>query len=233
MIVTIDGPAGAGKSTVAKLLARSIGFQYMDSGALYRCYAYQAWLTGANLDTCLDLEKFVRNTSIDADFHQAHPRLWVNGQEVSDEIRSNLVSGLVSKVSKIGTVREAVVQKLRDLAETGDFVIDGRDIGTVVFPDAEVKIYLTASLQARAQRRLADYLKQGESIDLESLKEQIARRDFEDSTRDLAPLKKPEDAVEIDTTEMTTDSVIEKMSALITSYGENLHKIHKTGVDFK
>lgn len=233
MIVTIDGPAGAGKSTVAKLLARSIGFQYMDSGALYRCYAFQAWQTGANLDTELDLDDFISGTSIDADFHQTQAQLWVNGLEVTQEIRSTLVSGMVSKVSKIGAIRDAVVRKLRDLAETGDYVIDGRDIGTVVFPDAEIKIYLTASLQARAQRRLTDYLKQGESIDLESLKEQIARRDFEDSTRDLAPLKKPEDAVEIDTTDMTTESVIGQISDLVTSYGENLHKIHKTGVDFK
>jgi len=225
MIVTIDGPAGAGKSTVAKLLSRNIGFQYMDSGALYRCYAYQAWKTGLDLEQKTDLEVFLRSTSIDADFHQSRPRLWVNGEEVTEEIRTSLVSGLVSNISKLGEVRDAVVLKLRDLAGNGDFVIDGRDIGTVVFPDAEVKVYLTASLEERAQRRSKDFLEQGEAVDLEDLKKQITRRDLEDSTRELAPLKKPEDAVEIDTTHMSMDSVLERITELIRPWNASLQKI--------
>lgn len=222
MIVTIDGPAGAGKSTVSRTLAQRIGFQYLDSGAIYRCYAYQAWKSGLEFENQIDFQRFLEKTKIRADFHSASPRLWVNGLEVTEEIRSSHVSGLVSKISKFGEVREAVVQKLRELAGIGDYVIDGRDIGTVVFPNAELKVYLTASLEERAQRRSQDLLNQGEEVNLEELKNQIFQRDHEDSTRKIAPLKKPEDAVEVDTTGMSIELVLDEIQELVEEIGANL-----------
>jgi len=215
MIVTIDGPAGAGKSTVARMLAQRVGFQYLDSGAIYRCYAFQAWKTGLDLENPGNLEDFLKKTDVKADFHSESPRLWVDGLEVTEEIRSSLVSGLVSRISSFGEVRNAVVQKLRDLARIGDYVIDGRDIGTVVFPDAGLKVFLTASLEERAKRRSLDLQEQGEVVDMEKLKQQISQRDLEDSTREIAPLRKPGDAVEIDTTGISREQVLERMSQMV------------------
>ncbi len=215
MIIAIDGPAGAGKSTVARQLAEELKFRVLDSGAFYRCYAYQARRLKLDLDSLKPLKAFLAETDLQADFQAEPPRYYVNNEDVTEEIRSNEVSREVSRIAKVELIRDAVSKQLREVAPQGDFVIEGRDIGSVVFPDATIKFFLTASIDERASRRHQELSEKGEKVDLNHLRDQIRYRDREDSSREIAPLIQPDDSILVDSTSRSVREIILEMSAQV------------------
>ncbi len=202
LIIAIDGPSGSGKSTIAKYLADQINATYIDTGAMYRAITYAAMEKGIVDDTKKVIE-LARNSKIDIKYENGTTRVFVDGKEVTDEIRSAAVNSKVSDISTIPEVRDVLVRIQRDLGNRETVVAEGRDTSTIVFPDADVKIYLTASLDTRAERRLKEYLEKGVDISLEEVKENLANRDRIDSGRKVSPLTKADDAFEIDSTSMT------------------------------
>lgn len=215
MIVAIDGPAGAGKSSVTRNLAKAVGFSHLDSGAFYRCYALKAKRLDTDLDCPKSIAKLLQETDFTVNFNFTPPKYTMDDEDISSAIRNNEISKLVIKVSQVADVRQSVVQKLRQVAATGNFVIEGRDIGSVVFPHASVKFFLTASLAERAKRRHLELLESGESVTIELLQEQIGRRDKEDAERQISPLTCPKDAITIDSTNINLGQVVEKMRNII------------------
>jgi cytidylate kinase len=210
-IVAIDGPAGAGKSTIAKLLAKRIGADYIDTGAMYRAVALQLIRTGTDykdpeaLQTMLD--------AMDVDFSEGHTLL--NGEDVSGLIRTPEISAVASPSSGVPAIRYKLTALQQAMGKRKSIVMDGRDIGTIVFPDADFKFYLTASAEERARRRTEEMRAKGEEADFETIKADIIRRDYQDSNRDFRPLRKADDAVEIDSTDMSIESVVDTMMAFI------------------
>lgn len=209
--IAIDGPAAAGKSTVAKRLADNLSFVYIDTGAMYRaltlhCLRHKVTLTDE--EAVLNL---LKDTSIQLQQNDRTQSVLLNGEDVTEEIRSNEVSRNVSYVAQLGSVREAMVEQQRQLAENVNVIMDGRDIGTNVIPDAEVKIYLLASVEERAKRRYEENVKNNIPSELEQLKQEIAARDQRDMEREHAPLKRATDAIAIDTTSLTIDDVVTKI----------------------
>jgi CMP/dCMP kinase len=200
MKVAIDGPAASGKSTTAKLIADKLNFLYIDSGAMYRAVTLK-WLEKSNAQKSDDdeniLDEIIKNLKIE--FKDNGKIIFINGKNSTNEIRASVVSQNVSYVASFEVVRTALVQKQRELSEGNNVIMDGRDIGTVVFPDAEVKIFLDASARTRAIRRLEDLKKLGEESNLQVLIEEIKQRDELDSKRQIAPLIKAKDAIEITT----------------------------------
>ncbi|MBZ0188005.1 MAG: (d)CMP kinase [Candidatus Obscuribacterales bacterium] len=217
--VAIDGPAGAGKSTVAKLLADKLGFLYVDTGAMYRAATWLALEHGIDID---DGEAIARLAgSADIRLERAaeaggHSRVFVNDKEITDLIRSRQISEVVSPVSAHASLRDVLVARQKEIARGGAVVLDGRDIGTVVMPEAEVKIFLTASPEARAQRRVKDLLRLGEDADFKTILQSIKERDHRDSTRTASPLIKADDAIELATDDLTIAQVVEKLLELCT-----------------
>ena len=207
-VIAIDGPAGAGKSTIAKLVAGKLGYIYIDTGAMYRSVAWKLLQTGEPFSPEL-AEKLAKEMVITFKPEAAVNRVFVDGTEVTDAIRSPEVTAIVSKVSAVGGVREEMVNQQRRMGEAGGVVMDGRDIGTVVFPNAEIKIFLTASVKERAMRRYKEMLAKGEKVKLDELEKQIAERDRQDSEREIAPLKQAEDAELLDSSDMTIAEVAE------------------------
>lgn len=210
--IAIDGPAGAGKSSVAKIFARSMGYTYLDTGAMYRAVTYEALrrhLTGEEEITAMarDLEMTVAPG-------EAGMRVFLGGEEVTGGLRTAEVSSHVSQVSAIPGVRAVMTALQRRLSAGGGTVLDGRDIGTVVLPAADVKIFLTASPRVRAERRYKDMKEKNPGITVESIEEDIKKRDYLDSTRAEAPLKAAEDAVHIDNSEMTLEETAEAIMAV-------------------
>lgn len=214
LVVAIDGPAGAGKSTIAKLAAESLGYAYIDTGAMYRSVAWKFLQTGKDFE-----ENFIgelsRTMVIDFRPEAKVNRVFVDGVEVTSDIRTPEVTGIVSKVAAIGAVREAMVEQQRRMGEAGGVLMDGRDIGTVVFPKAELKVFLTASVEERASRRYKEMVAKGEQVDFEQLKADIAFRDKQDSERAISPLKQAEDAIYLDTSDMNIQQVVEKIMSLV------------------
>ncbi|MDR2202603.1 MAG: (d)CMP kinase [Clostridiales bacterium] len=209
MNIAIDGPAGAGKSTIAKILAKKLGFTYLDTGAMYRAVALKADRAGIAVSDEAAVEELLRALSLDVVYGgDGSQRVILDGEDVSDAIRAHRVSKLASDVSALSAVRLAMVDLQRAIAEKTDTVLDGRDIGTFVLPGAEFKFYLTASVDERARRRYLQLKEKGEPCDLESIKRDIAERDKNDAGRALAPLKKADDALEVDTTELSVDGVV-------------------------
>lgn len=204
--VAIDGPAGAGKSTVARQLAERLGITFVDSGAMYRAIAWLLLQEGERDD-----EQRAVELAQDSHFSLRPDGLVVNGKLLTDEIRTPEVSALASRVATMKGVREALVRKQQEIAENQSVVMDGRDIGTHVLPDADVKVFLTASIEERAKRRYHDLLKKGVQVDLQRLQEEIAARDQNDQTREVSPLIQAEDAILLDTTGLTINQVIEKI----------------------
>ena len=207
-VIAIDGPAGAGKSTIAKLVAGKLGYIYIDTGAMYRSVAWKFLQTGKPFSPEL-VEKLAQEMVITFKPEANANRVFVDGTEVTEAIRSPEVTAVVSKVSAVGGVRAEMVNQQRRMGEAGGVVMDGRDIGTVVFPHAQVKIFLTASVKERAMRRYKEMLAKGEKVDLAELEKQIAFRDKQDSEREIAPLKQADDAEFLDTSDMTIDEVAE------------------------
>lgn len=216
--VAIDGPAGAGKSTLAKQIADTLSYLYIDTGAMYRAATWVALEQRANLNNHEQVIELVRKAEIvllpPDQSSGGRVRVLVNGADVSFIIRSRIISRFVSPVSAIAGVRKILVEKQQSLAKSGGVVMDGRDIGTVVLPAAELKIFLTASPEIRAARRLKDMQEMGQTADLETIKADIKQRDFLDSTRETAPLKQAEDAVLIDTDNFTLAQVCQQVLEL-------------------
>lgn len=214
-IVAIDGPAGAGKSTVARQVAQKLGLLYLDTGAMYRALTWLVLQLGIGLDDLCAIAELASHSEIrlapSNDIEQP-VRVWINEQEVTQAIRSLAVTSQVSAIAAQPAVRQVLVKKQQHWGQKGGLVAEGRDIGTQVFPDAELKIFLTASVQERARRRQQDFQAQGQvGINLEQLERDIAERDWKDSTRDVAPLQKAADAIEIQTDGLTVDQVIAKI----------------------
>lgn len=214
--VAIDGPSGAGKSTIAKTVASELGFVYIDTGAMYRTAALACLRQGidikANPQKSIEV---VNNISIDIEYIDGTQRIFLNGEDVSDQIRTPQVSMGASDVSAIGAVREKLVAFQRTLAGTKNVIMDGRDIGTHVLPDADVKIFLTASPEIRAERRHKELLEKGIDTSLEQVFLDIKDRDRQDQTRAASPLRRADDAIEVDTSKLTFSQSVACVSDLI------------------
>ena len=208
IIVAIDGPAGSGKSTSAKLVAKKLGYLYIDTGAMYRAVTFLS--IKKKLLNDKDISTLAETINITLRFDKGYTEVFVDDTDITDELRSYEVNTRVSDVSKIEGVRKALVKKQREYASRNKgIVMEGRDIGTVVFPDADVKIFLTASLDQRVERRAKEYENKGIDIPVENIKENLINRDRIDSTREVSPLTKADDAVEIDTSSVTIDEQVE------------------------
>jgi len=213
--IAIDGPAAAGKSTVAKIVAEKLSYVYIDTGAMYRALTYKAIVNQLNLEDEALLLDMLLSTEIKLLPSDNGQLVYLDNKDVTKEIRSSNVTNNVSIVSIHQKVREEMVRRQQAFATEGGVVMDGRDIGTHVLPEAEVKVFLLASVEERAERRHIENIQKGFPSDLEKLKEEIARRDKIDSEREVAPLKKADDAFEIDTTSLTIPEVVEKIMALV------------------
>lgn len=212
--IAIDGPAGAGKSTIAKLVAEQLGFTYIDTGAMYRAVTYKAMKENINLNDERKLEEMLQSTAIELQPSPNGQLVFVDGEEVTEKIRSNEVTANVSKVAAYPSIRKNLVSKQQQLAKGGGVVMDGRDIATHVLKDAELKIFMSATVEERAKRRLLDNEKRGIPTDFEKLKEEIALRDQQDMEREVSPLVQAEDAIFIDTTDLSIDEAVEKILQL-------------------
>ncbi|MCU7495205.1 MAG: (d)CMP kinase [Ignavibacteria bacterium] len=208
IIITIDGPAGSGKSTSAKLVAKSLGFTYLDTGAMYRAITYLALKQNIIKDEPSVVE-LAERARLELKFVDGKTEVFLNGEDVTEAIRSYEVNSNVSEVSRIPGVRTALVRKQQEIGSNTSIVAEGRDTGTVVFPDADVKIFLTASISQRAQRRLREFQEKGENLSLGEIEGNIRKRDQIDSSREVSPLKKAQDAVEIDTSSITIEEEVE------------------------
>ncbi len=213
--VAIDGPAGAGKSTVAKLAANELGFTYIDTGALYRAIGQACIDRGVDVTKPEDVLKILPGTDIRLILKDGGQRVILNGRDVSDEIRTERASMTASVVSAIPGVRSFLLDLQRSFAKSADVIMDGRDIGTVVLPDADVKIFLTASSESRAERRTRQLAAKGIEADYNEVLSDIIKRDYNDSHRDTAPLKPAEDSIIVDTTELTLKQSIKRVIDII------------------
>ena len=208
MIVAIDGPAAAGKSTSAKKVARELGFTHLNTGAMYRCVTLSVLRDQITLDNENALSQLLNELDIRLEKLDDELVVYLNGEDVSDEIRKAEVTSYVSTVSALSQVRDALVRIQRNIAKNQDCVVEGRDIGTIVFPDAEFKFFLIADDFVRARRRQLDLIAIGEEKSIAVLVEEIRQRDFLDSERSNSPLRKADDAIEIDTSKMTFDEQV-------------------------
>lgn len=213
MIVTIDGPAGSGKSTVARLVAKELSFRFLDTGAMYRAVALAVLRAGVPETEEDSVSEAIGTIEVTIQ----NDRVVLNGQDVSEEIRTPEVTAVASVVAAHGCVRSRLVELQRDVGSSGDLVTEGRDQGTVVFPDAEHKFFLTASVEARARRRHQELQRQGSSLSYETVRSQLRQRDRRDETRAYAPLKPAENAVIVDTSELTIAEVVSRLTTIIRS----------------
>lgn len=213
--IAIDGPAAAGKSTIAKIVAKTLNYIYVDTGAMYRALTYKALNEKVSLTDEKVLYKLLIDTEIELKPSENGQLVFVDGQNVTSEIRNNEVTGSVSEVSMHRLIREEMVRRQQLFAKNGGVVMDGRDIGTHVLPNAEIKIFMVASVEERAERRHQENLQKGFPSDIEQLKAEIALRDKQDSEREVSPLKKADDAIEIDTTSLSIDQVADQIMSLM------------------
>jgi cytidylate kinase len=209
LIVAIDGPAGAGKGTVARRLAARLGYRLLDTGAMYRAVAWSVAAAGLDADDTPALRRHVASLRVTLE----DDRVFVDGRDVTGHIRTPEIAALTSRLTTLAPVRDKVTPQQRAMAQVGGVVLEGRDTGTVVCPDADVKFYLDAALEERARRRRAEFGERGVTMDLDAVREEIAARDHQDTTRALAPLRRAPDAIVIDTTAMTVDEVVDRMQA--------------------
>ncbi|MCR5355094.1 MAG: (d)CMP kinase [Lachnospiraceae bacterium] len=212
--VAIDGPAGAGKSTIAKAVAAKLGFIYVDTGAMYRAIALYLLNHKIASDNEKAIEESLDDINVEIAYVDGSQQVLLNGDNVSKEIRREEVGNMASATSVYGCVRSKLLSLQRELARKSDVIMDGRDIGTCVLPDAQVKIYLTASVDCRAQRRYKELVEKGEAPVLEDIKKDISDRDYRDMHRDIAPLKQAEDAVCVDSSDMTIQEVVDTIVGL-------------------
>ncbi|MEG2294360.1 MAG: (d)CMP kinase [Carnobacterium sp.] len=213
--IAIDGPASAGKSTVAKIVAKDLGYIYCDTGAMYRALTYMAMENNISVDDEAGLVQLLQDMTITFDPSAEIQKVFVNGKEVTNEIRQSDVTNGVSAVSAHQAVRVELVKRQQEIAKAGGIVMDGRDIGTAVLPDAEIKIFLVASVTERAERRFKENQTKGITTALEVLQQEIADRDYKDSTRKVSPLLQAEDAILVDTTSLSIEGVVAKIKSII------------------
>ncbi|MBQ3294969.1 MAG: (d)CMP kinase [Erysipelotrichaceae bacterium] len=210
--IAIDGPSAAGKSTIADLLAEKLGYNHLDTGAMYRAVAYKAIKQNIPFDEEDKIVEMIDNMDLEM---MADGRVILDKEDISDSIRTDEISMGASNVSKLKGCRTALVAMQQRICKDGGYILDGRDIGTVVLKDAPVKIYMVASPEARAQRRMLQNQEKGLEADYETILEDIKKRDYQDMHREISPLTKAEDAVEIDTSDMTIDEVVERVLEII------------------
>jgi len=216
MIIAIDGPAGAGKSTVARMTAQKLGFLYIDTGAMYRALTLKAMEREINVNDTSSLIKMAHSTTIDLiNDQEGALKVFLDGQDITGPIREPRITKLVSDIAKIKEVRQIMLGLQRKLGELRDSVLDGRDIGTVVFPDADRKFYIDADFKERVKRRYKELKELGQDVTPEDIETDLSNRDNIDSTREFAPLKKAEDAIYIDTTNLTIQEVADKVLSYI------------------
>lgn len=213
--VAIDGPAGAGKSTIAKQLAKELGFVYVDTGAMYRALGYYFLTNNIASDDEDRISEACKDVDVSISYEDGVQIVWLNGENVSTVIRQEEVGKMASATSVYPVVRTKLVELQQNLAKTTDVIMDGRDIGTVVLPDANVKIYMTASSAIRAKRRFDELVAKGIECDLDEIEKDIIERDYRDMNRETSPLKKADDAVELDTSELDIAGVVNAMKEII------------------
>lgn len=215
LVIAIDGPSGSGKSTVGKAIAGQLGYLYIDSGAVYRAVGYKALQTNTSLEDASAVARLARESNVKLEGDPDHLRVFLDGCDVTAEIRLPEASHASSVVATIPEVRDAVVEKLRQMSKAGGVVIDGRDIGTKVFPDAQVKTFLDASLEMRARRRCGEERESGREVTVEQIRAELEERDRRDRERAATPLVKADDAVFIDTSDLTLDRVIARVLEIV------------------
>lgn len=217
--IAIDGPAGAGKSTIAKKVAARLGFIYVDTGAMYRAMALHFIRRGIGQTDEAGIEEACKEIDISICYQNGEQRVILNGEDVSGRIRTEEVGNMASASSIFPAVRQKLLELQRDLAGTSDVIMDGRDIGTCVLPGADTKVYLTAGSRVRALRRYKELNEKGQMCNLEEIEQDIIERDYRDMNREIAPLKQAEDAVRVDTSEMSVDEVVETIIGIAKERG--------------
>ena len=214
--IAIDGPAGAGKSTIAKRLAKELGYYYVDTGAIYRTVAYFMDLLGVSPKDVDGVERYIDELTIKIEYdEEGKQHMIMNGMDVTGEIRTQDISQKASLVSAHAVVREVLLDMQRDVAKAHNVIMDGRDIGTVVLPKADVKIFLTASPEVRAKRRTDELLAKGQQAVYETVLKEIQQRDYQDTHREIAPLKMAKDSIKLDTSDLDIEGVVEAMKKII------------------
>ena len=213
--IAIDGPAGAGKSTIAKQLAKELGVVYVDTGAMYRAMAYYFITNGIGAEDEAAISECCKDVDVTITYEDGVQNVWLNGENVSGVIRNEEVGKMASATSVYPVVRTKLVELQQQLAKTTDVIMDGRDIGTVVLPNADVKIYMTASSAIRAKRRFDELTAKGIECNFDEIEKDIIERDYRDMNRETSPLKKADDAVELDTSDLDIDGVVKAMKEII------------------
>ena len=214
--IAIDGPAGAGKSTIAKALAKELGFRYVDTGAIYRTVAYFLDLLGISPKDVDGVERYIDELTVVIEYdEEGKQHMLMNGMDVTGEIRTQDISQKASLVSAHAVVREVLLDMQRDVAKKHNVIMDGRDIGTVVLPKADVKIFLTAAPEVRAKRRYDELIARGQKANLETILKEIKQRDYQDTHREIAPLKMARDSIKLDTSELDIEGVLAEMKRII------------------
>lgn len=213
--IAIDGPSGAGKSTISKEVAKRLGFVYIDTGAIYRAVGLYTFIRSKDPENAQEVTDLLPEINIDIVYKDGTQCVILNGEDVSEKIRMHEISDYASKVSAIPAVREFLLNKQRELALNNDAIMDGRDIGTVVLPDADLKIFLTASAQARANRRYHELISRNQTVDFDKVLSDIIERDKRDTERAIAPLKVADDAIVVDTSEIDFEQSLERIINLI------------------
>ena len=212
--VAIDGPAGAGKSTVAKRVAKELGFVYVDTGAMYRALAVFFIQEGLETSETEKIAQMCKAAEVSIGYEDGVQQVYLNGENVTSKLREEAVGNMASISSAIPEVRAQLLELQRELARTKDVVMDGRDIGTNILPNANAKIYLTASVETRAKRRYLELIEKGVACDLKEIERDIMERDTRDMNREIAPLKQADDAIFLDSSDMSIDEVVEKIKSL-------------------
>ena len=214
--IAIDGPAGAGKSTIARRLAKDLGFYYVDTGAIYRTVAYFMDLLGISPKDVDGVERYIDELTVSIEYDEdGVQHMIMNGMDVTDDIRTQEISQKASLVSAHSVVRDVLLDMQRDVAKRHNVIMDGRDIGTVVLPRANVKIFLTADPEVRAKRRYEELIAKGQKADLPQILKEIQQRDYQDTHRAIAPLKQAKDAVQVDTSALDIEGVLDAIKAIV------------------
>ncbi len=215
MNIAIDGPAGAGKSTIAKIVAKKLEYIYVDTGAMYRTMALACYRNGIKAQEQEKVEEMCKKVKVTLGYVDGNQRVYLDGQDVSEEIRQEVIGNMTSAIAVYQPVREILTALQKKMAAENDVVMDGRDIGTAVLPNAEVKVYLTASARTRAERRYKELTEKNIECDIDEIEKDIEDRDYRDSHREISPLKQADDAVLVDSSNMTIDEVVDKIISLV------------------